>query len=119
MYRIRGHCWRGSTCVYLHRPEDLEIELYDNNELEDEAIHEDEENHDDNQNHDGEENYDEKENTLDHFDNHIKGTIDDSTTTHEYRSITTDEILAMYESDNDEKIGPVKKSTKKKKNEKI
>ena len=25
----------------------------------------------------------------------------------------------MYESDNDEKIGPVKKSTKKKKNEKI
>ena len=56
---------------------------------------------------------------MDHFENHINGIIDDSTTTHEYRGITTDEILAMYESDNDEKIGPVKKSTKKKKNEKI
>ena len=52
------------------------------------------------------------------MDYQIDVTIDHSTNTQK-RSITVDEILAMYESDNDDKIGPVKKSTKKKKKNKI
>ena len=105
---IRGHCWRESTCVYLHRHEDVESELDgknepddkhepdnknepdDKNELDEEVIQIHEDNHDDKEYQNGEENHDEN----------FK------------RSITTDEILAMYESDN-EKIEPVKISTKK------
>ena len=108
---IRGHCWRESTCVYLHRPEDVESELDDKNEpddkhepdnknepddkneLDEEVIHVYEDNHDDKEYQNGEENHDEN----------FK------------RSITTDEILAMYASESEsEKIQPVKKSTKKK-----
>ena len=121
---IRGHCWRGNTCIYLHRPEDLETEVIDNDKPADEATDEFDENLNYNENEDGEENGEENdeesEHAQDQLDHQIDDTIDLSTNAqHEItRGITVDEILAMYESDND-KVGPVQKSSKKKKNKKI
>ena len=132
---MRGHCWRGEQCVYLHKDVDKDEDLRKETN-EEEATSEDEDKDEGSKKETNEDeatseeeinrNVEQSSDPLDDslgeltaeeiikmYEN-VEITLDDGD------QISTDEILRMYENDeSSEKLCPIKKSTRKIKQEEI